>query len=213
MSTMYSDPDSMATALFGQPSSAALDYLRQGVDRYIQQARAIPNLPSYIAESVMSSYNSFRSLNMGHHVQALRSKIHNYWEADVIRPVTNVHDMQQLRPNMARWVMAHPGMRELYHEERIEGYGKHYVDPAPGVSGEAFYDTRRAVEGVIRPLYSPEGEFKGQGTRHYVETLIGSDRVLSHLEKSAINITWGAIDENLEEGIYDPSSEWNGTIG
>lgn len=217
MPVIYADPNTVASALFARPSSAGMEYIQQGVNAYLQTAT---QAPTYIRDRVMAGYERFRETELGRQVQAIRYKLRNFWQSDAIRPMWDVGDIQQAPATMARWVMAHPGMRELYHEGRIEGYGHHYHDPAPGIVGQDFYDYRRATTGVIMPEFTVQqlegGDTETVRREHYTnhyERLIGSDQVLAHLDKAAIQITYRTLDEALEDGRADPSSQWNGTIG
>jgi hypothetical protein len=213
---MFSDPNTVTAALFARPSGAGMAYIQQGINQYMQAA---PQAPSYVRDWVTEGYERFRESDLGRSVQAIRYKLRNFWQADAIRPMWDVGDIQQAPPTMQRWAMAHPATRELYHEGRIEGYGEQYHDPQPNAIGVEQYDYRRATTGVVMPKYTlqeleDDGDLKQveQYSNHY-EKYLGNDAILAHLDKAAIQITWGTQDAAIEEGRSDPTSQWNSTIG
>lgn len=217
MPVIFSDPNTVTAALFARPSGEGMAYIQQGVEHYMQNA---PQAPSYVRDWVMEGYDRFRESELGRQVQAMRYKLSNFWQSDTVRPLWDVGDVQQAQPEMMRWVMAHTGTRELYHDGRIEGYGNKYQDPAPGTVGTDFYDYRRATNGVVMPQFTlrelEDGSTEEVRTEHYVnhyEKYLGNDAVLAHLDKAAIQITWATLDDNIEDGRSDHTSGWNSTIG
>ena len=218
MAVIYSDPDTMASALFAPSSNDAMNYIQSGIQSYMA---AIPNAPSFIRDRVMTGFEKFRESEIGRHVQAIRYKIRNFWQDDSIRPIWDVGSLQQAPNSMVRWVMANPTVREYYQDDRIEGYGKRYVDPAPDANGRDFYDYRQATEGIIMPQYTLRQleEMENPPVQvpecyvNYYEPLIGMDSRLQHLEKAAIQMAWAVAEDALDEGLSDPTSEWNATVG
>lgn len=208
---MYSDPNTMASALFAKASSAGMDYIQGNIQRYVAH---VPQMHQHMQQSVVKMWDNFKDSQIGRKAEAIRHKLNNFWKDDSIHYQQTVGDVQQSRTVMARWNMANPSVRELYHDGRIAGYGEHYIDNAPGVSGREHYDYRKATEGVVLGRAPNEDGNVGDDyyTNHYEKNL-ELEAVLSHMDKAAINLTWAVIEEELEESNADPTSEWNDTRG
>jgi len=218
MAVIFSDPDTVASALFAPASNDAMQYIQQGVQNYLSM---VADVPTYIRDKVLSGFENFRESEIGRQVQAVRYKIRNFWQDDSIRPIWDVGSLQQAPNAMVRWIMANPSVREYYHDGRIEGYGDRYVDPAPEVAGRDFYDYRQATDGIIGPQYTlreleemdTPPEVVPESYVNYYEPLLGMDTRLQFMDKAAIQIAWSVAEDALDEGISDPTSEWNALIG
>lgn len=101
--------------------------------------------------------------------------------------------LQQANPTMQRWVMAHPGINQLYVDQNLDGYSDTYTNITGKTVGKENYNYRRATNGVI-------GD---DGYTLYYEDLMPGDRELDHYEKDIIQNTYSAIDWMLENCQFD----------
>lgn len=204
MSVSFGDPMSAAGAIFAQPTNATTNYISNAVNTFMAQSH---NIPDTIAAHVMQQHAAFKESTIGRGVAAIRNKIGTFFQADSIHMLKGVGEVQQAPDSMVRWIMANPSLRKLYHDKRVEGFGKRYTDPQPLVSGKLHYDYRRVMDGVVT-----EKDGVVSYSNFYDAPLPG-DTVLSLIDKAVIRMAWCAVDEAIEEGVTDPSSEWNGMIG
>ncbi len=124
--------------------------------------------------------------------------------------ITTLFDLQQLQGasnQMQRWVMANPIVRELYHEQRCEGYVDTYVDVQPGLRLDDHYDYRRVMDGVMQ-----FDQTDGWYAKFYVEELKENDRDLTHGEKVDVIQTWSKLEYLIALNKEDPTSPDGGFL-
>lgn len=106
------------------------------------------------------------------------------FKPNVIINLDTLEEIQQAKPVMQRWIMANPYVREIYHNQQCCGYDGSYVDMYPNDIGEAHYDYRRVMNGMV--VEDDEGWY----VTEYVEDLVEGDRHLQFDEQCDILKTW-----------------------
>jgi hypothetical protein len=101
---------------------------------------------------------------------------------------------------MQRWIMAEPTVRELYHDQRCDGFSDTYVDMEPGKVGEEHYDWRRVMSGVVR--YDDDTVV----AKFYMDDLREGDRELDSWEKISIVGSWEVLKIAVSQMNEDPTS-------
>lgn len=104
-------------------------------------------------------------------------------------------DFHAATPTMQRWVMASPCVRDLYHQQRCDGYADSYNDIQPGIIGEQHYDYRRVMDGVIQ-----ETGDDGWMVKFYPDELREGENELDHHQKVAILRTWDIAEMFIKRG-------------
>lgn len=186
----------------GEPHPSMLQYMRETagvIGNYIQQTG------NTFAQGVVHTYENYFSDPALRHARAALSKVKSYFQSDKITELESIYDIQQAQPVMQRYIMANPTLGEMYYQGRCEGYG--YVDPFAGQYGEANYNYRRVMNGLLvqTPITddAPEGNW---AFNIYVEELMEGDRELDLHEQTAITETWAKIRFSLANSLVDPTS-------
>lgn len=139
--------------------------------------------------------------------RAAKRAVGSIWQSDEIRVLTTIDEMQWAPLTMQRWIMAEPTVREMYKEQRIEGYQGSYVDPfADQGVGEDHYDWRRVNNGIVT-----ETEDGWQSTT-YFEELLPDDVELDMDLQVDIMDTWENVLKIIRKGGDDPTSRWNASL-
>lgn len=125
---------------------------------------------------------------------------------DRILGLFEINQFQGASVEMQRWVMASPVIRELYHDQRCEGYSDTYVDVEPGLVGEDHYDYRRVMDGV---MHITDDDWY---VKTYVEELKEGDRDLTHSEQVDIQNTWSKLEYLVALNKEDPTSPDGGYL-
>lgn len=129
------------------------------------------------------------------------------WQSDEIRYLASIGEMQHAPLVMQRYILAHPYIRKLYQEQRIEGYSGSYRDPFPEDRGENHYDYRRVMSGVVE-----EDDDGGWSATTYYDELLPDDYDLSLEEQVDIIDTQENVIAAIKKGGEDPTSRWNADI-
>lgn len=177
-------------AQFEAPSPA----LTQAGQAFMMAARE--RMETYMEHQAMRSSN------------ALVRNLKSLWGEDIIGYLNDINAIQHAPPVMQRWIMAMPELRSLYHKQRIDGYSETYTDLHPESIGEAHYDYRRVVDGMML-----ETEDEDWSSTTYLEELYPGDADLSLQEQQAVLDTWGNIRSYLKTSMVDPTSPEGGDRG
>ena len=129
------------------------------------------------------------------------------FDEDTIYGFKTLEDTQTAKPVMQRFIMAMPQLREMYHEQRVDGYSSSYVDLQPGVVGEDHYDYRRVTDGVM--MESEDGDDL-VWTTHF-EDLLENDRALDISEQADILNTWDLVSGLIAQR-HDPTDVYGGRL-
>lgn len=122
---------------------------------------------------------------------------------NTILPFNTLNDLRSAQPIMQRYLMAQPYIRELYHQQRCDGFSDTYVDVEPGKVGEAHYDYRRVMNGIVTEQVTEDGEDTWSYVT-YVDTLKEGDRELVIEEQAAILHNW-EIAKMFHKAGQDPT--------
>lgn len=144
---------------------------------------------------------------IGQRIQALSGKAASIWNLDTVWPMQTVTDFQHAKSKMRRWIMAEPTVRSMYHRQQVAGYGDQYVDLDPDRIGEAHYDYRRVMDGLVR--FDDKDDWV---STTYFEDLREGDRDLTLSEQVSVGITWERLVQHLDTGPSDPTSPLNAAL-
>jgi hypothetical protein len=196
--------DGFYASLWGLPHPSTLDFIQRKLHQTTESLTAAGQQFMMGAQALYERYNGDHALRLM--AAAARTASH-FWQSNNIRYLGDIGSMQQAPLVMQRWVMAEPMVRQMYHDNRLDGYSHSYVDMHPGMVGEQHYDWRRVMSGVV--------EFKENGdwyARTYCEDLLPDDVEPTMLEKHDVLETWWAIRQQLEAGKDDPTSVFNAEL-
>lgn len=194
----------------GRPTPTAMEYFNnqyQGMMQAAQNVGSVALQQVYqIATNMYDNIMQSRPWELAE--AALRQTVHMF-DPNTVRQLLNIADFQTAKPIMQRWVMAQPEIREMYHQQRIDGYNETYLDAQPSRVGMDHYDYRRATSDMIQFNGSEENPLESwQSTTHY-ERLVEHDRDLTFYEKRDIQVTWDRCMHLMANQAYDPTSVFN----
>lgn len=130
----------------------------------------------------------------------------NTVSTDRVLSLFELDQFQGASIQMQRWIMSNPTVRQLYHEQRCDGYSDTYVDIDPGLMGEDHYDYRRVMDGV---MHITDDNWHA---KVYLEELRAGDRDLTHGEKVDIASTWSKLEYLIALNKEDPTSADGGYL-
>lgn len=177
-----------------------------GLQRYIQDQ--FTNVGQYVSEAARrcseSAQKAVELINNSATVSRIRntiSKLRGMIHQNKIQYIERREDFELAPVIMQRYIMAHQGVRRLYHQQRIDGYAGDYVDEEPGKVGIEHYDWRRANHEMFVT------DEHGVGYQYFFnEDLAHEEDDLTTYEKSCIHFTWSALDAFMAAGAKDPTS-------
>ena len=181
-------------ALYGDKSGILNNYLSQQLQNI---KPAYNEFSNRIYQCLQSSYNFVNN-------QMVKYGLLNQLDSNGIQALDNYYTdltsfiaLQNANATMQRWIMAHPDVRKLYLDQKIDGYSGSYQNVFGKEIGEDDYNYRRVMDGVM----CDEGDITV--VRQYLDDLLEGDRELNHYEKVKILHTYDAIDYLLKECKFD----------
>ena len=144
--------------------------------------------------------------------KAALNRTRGIFSPNVVKTLTEVTDMQNAKSLMQRWMMANPEVRTLYHQQRCDGFSDSYVDMHPGKIGEAHYDFRRVMDGMVQE--TEDGFFIDM----YAEQILPEDEDFDFDEQKAVLRTWLSLEHAIvlahqdPDKHRDPTSAWNNSL-
>lgn len=187
---------------FGQKSQATLNFLENQVTNLSQTLTDAGRSFMQRGAEIFERYNGAEAIRMTK--AALRAAQHAF-QADVIRPLRTISEMQQAPLSMQRWIMACPEIRQMYHEQRCDGYSPTYVDLHPKDIGENHRDWQIVMSGLVRQ--------DEEGDTFFTEYLGDeNDPQLDLVEQEDILTTWDLIMAQQRAGKEDATDPYCGKL-
>lgn len=135
----------------------------------------------------------------------IMNEIANMGQAAIDNHYHSIQSFQELQNanfTMQRWVMAHPGVRQLYVDQNLDGYSNTYENHFGKYVGDDDYNYRRVMDGVLRETNDGRWAY----TR-YNEDLHPGDVPLTLFERHQVLNTWETIDWLLDTCQFDFTSQ------
>ncbi len=206
LNTCYTAVNSL---MFGAQPKENLDHFAQIRDRINDKSSGFSQNFVEQSNKVYDGYYSDRALSLA---RAAMNKASSLFAPDRIRELSSMVDLQTAKPQMQRFIMADPFLRQLKLDKKIDGYADSYFDFQPGVVGENHYDFQLVNTGVVRE--DPESE--DVIMRVYFGELREGDTQPTALEQLDILNTQSKARYFQElaarDGGEDCTSEWGASV-
>jgi hypothetical protein len=196
----FGDSDMLNTVSYGVRNHTIDDFMGQELQRASQ---TVIGFGQTFVQKAQEAFEAAVSSDAARLARAVTRQVNYMWQADTIRPLYGIDELQQAPPTMRKWIMAEPTIRKMYHEQQCDGYSEQYIDTEPGMIGEDHYHYRRVTDGVVfedgDEMYSIS----------YLDEEVPKEDDLLIEEQVEILQTWDSIRKAIEEGKEDPTSRWN----
>lgn len=185
--------------------------VRQWIQDQIQQGTEY--LTDYSRGFVEKAVNLWEHFNDGTLERAARSVTRAFTSLLHPNSIVELYTLETIRaakPVMQRYLMAHEGLRGLYHQQLCDGYSDSYIDRHPGKVGDQHEDWRRVMDGQVSTIGEDGAE--QDVITFYLDDIPDGDRALTREEKCMVFSAWDAIDTAIANR-EDPSDIFNGQLG
>lgn len=209
---LYGGVNDANALLYGRKHPNAIAYLEQNATRfqqYLEQSPMLTDAGRMFFQQSQEAIQQVIEADAMRYANAALRKVQEMFQPDIIKPLWDLAGLQTASLTMQRWIMADPTVRELYQQQRLDGFSDTYVDMHPGTIADSHYDYRQVMHGLMQDdPDDPEG-FK---VSFYFDELVEGDRELVLDEKIAITSTWDIINAILKRGDDDPTSALGGKL-
>lgn len=189
--------------VFGEKHQGTINYLRNQFTGFGEHLSAAGQAFVQGAQAIFEQFNNSEAMRAARRAV---QKVKGVFMLDEVRTLWDLVEIQNAGLKMQRWIMAEPTVRELYHAQGCDGYSESYVDMNPGCIGEAHYDYRRVMNGIVQDTAE-----EWQAT-FYMDDLHEGDRELTLDEQVDILNTWDVVRHMLKHGKEDPTSPFGGSL-
>lgn len=203
MRIVYGGEDAFNALAFGAQNPNNQKFFQQQLASVANITGDITNSFYQRAQQLYHSVYNEQSINFA---KAALNQVRGIFQPDVIRPLVDIENLQIAGSQMQRWVMTNPAVREVYHNQRCDGYSDSYIDQEPGKIGWEHYDYRRVMNGIAQ--VEPDGPL----FTHVYEQLKPGDTELDFTDQVSILQTWGALEHFMRAAHKDPTSPWNNDL-
>lgn len=205
-----SDPSFFGNNLFPEAPPEAKQWIQ---NQFNQGLNLLTDVGNRFRQQAVDLYQKLHDPTLEARARAFYRKAKGITHPNAILAFDTVGEIQAAKPLMQRFIMAEPSIRELYHKQLCDGYSDSYVDYEPGKIGEAHYDYRRVMNGIITESFSDDAANDYQWkVVMYAEDLHEGDNELHIDQQAAILKVHNLACQALFNKI-DPTDIFNGEIG
>lgn len=199
------DDDVIHATTHGIMSRGDLSFLRERIDSAVRSASGVAARYLNAARDSLARFDFSR---LRDNVESMRDRFGRRWDEDRILPLTDLPSLQHAKPTMRQYVMAEPRTRQLYYQNRLDGYGDLYEDDDVGAIGRAHSTYREVMNGSYVDEVEDEDRFVT-----YLDALDEyGETTLSKTKRDAIRRTWEVQRELLDKGKQDFTSTLRKTL-
>lgn len=196
-------PDMFNHLAFGVPTQRVANFLES---QFNNMSATLSEAGQAFMERSRAVFERFHGAESMRLAKAAMRTVQHMFDPDDVHFLGTISAMQQANLKMQRWVMACPEIRDLYHQQRCDGYSITYVDTEPGFVGKEHTDWRIVNNGFVHEL--PEDHESGADWMYhafYEDQPEEQDR-LSVAQREAILDTWAFAAGRMKPGNEDLTS-------
>lgn len=199
------------TALFESqvydiPPQSTIDYMQNQAQSFMSSL--MPTAANMFYNAVNTLYQEVDYTQMKQMARAYIRHVGNMFMRDEIQVLSNIGKLQHAPLAMQRWVMAEPTVRQLWIDQKVDGYSD-TMKLVDAVTGFDHLDYRRVIDGLF--LDDPDSD--GLIAHNFYETEIAeNDVALDVIDKSNILDTWERLRYELSRKKEDPTSKYNAAL-
>ena len=188
--------------VYGVKHPGTLNFIRNQIENVSQAFHHLNEAGQRFYSNVSDMFERLNGSEALRRARMVKEKITGVFLPDDIRYLNTIEKIQQAQPYMQRFIMAQPNLRQMYHQQRVDGFSHAYIDAEPTLVGKDHIDYRFVLDGVIHT--DEEGEHFY--TFYDPENDIHRQLILD--EQNDILNTWDLINICLDARKYDPSSAY-----
>lgn len=197
------DPTIFSAMVYGQEDPRLTEYVQTQWQSWSNRLNDVGN---QFIQRAADFHEGVRNSNAMRVARAAMRRVSSLWGTNEIREIREVWQVQNAPDKMVRWIMASPTIRNLYHQQRCDGYSGRYIDVQPNKRGVEHDDYRILMSGM---LVETENDWEittwANDIDHVDDNLSFEDKVVV---LDAIELAEAAISQGI-----DPTSKWDDDLG
>jgi hypothetical protein len=204
---LHGDSHFAAALTYGSIQNAMHDYVNAELAKAQQMVVGMGQQMFQRAESVRDSFVNSNAFRLA---EAAIRQVQSMWGMNAIQPLPELWQVQNAPLVMQPYIMANPMLRNLYMQQRCDGYSGTYFDVQPDAVGESHDDWRKAMSGLLQTKGNDDDQYDVFVT--YCTDDAETAKPLSFEAQMDIQNAWVLVEDAIYRGV-DPSSRWNDDLG
>ena len=204
MARVYVGDDRIAsTLIYGETQPSTMRFLER---QYNEDDSAGGLSQAKFGSRMRDLYDRFHDSTLMARTRAAIRKLDTAFTPDDIRPLKTIGALQHAKNTMRRFIMASPEVRAMYQQQRIEGYGHHYVDDYADKDVKDIPEYQHVMSGLMDVNEDGDTEFE-----LYLDVEYDLDEYyrLDIDQQLDIRATWLETIYRIRLGKEDPTSTVN----
>lgn len=189
---------------YGIPDQQAIQYMEQDRQRFL--SNLLPSSQTIfkgLTDGIFGAIDYQEAFRRG---RAFGRRVATLFMADEIQRISKIAEFQHAPITMQRWIMAEPTVRQMYFDQKVDGYSDTYVTKDQNV-GMMHEDYQKVINGVY--LEDENGDIV---ITEFYNLYEEDERPLDIMEQVDILDTWSMLKSYLAKGGDDPTSKYNASL-
>jgi len=132
--------------------------------------------------------------------------VQTMWDADVIRVLSSIAQMQHAPVVMQRYIMADPTIRTMFLAQQLDGYSDSYQNVHGKDIGHSHYDYRRLNNGLVEETEEDWVSWT------FFDELVEGDYELQFDQQLELKDSISNIIREIRKRRDDPTSKYNASL-
>lgn len=198
--------------IYGQKHPSTLNFLQNSMQAAQNLASTLTEVGKGFFATIGNMFDKFNGSEAMRRMRNALEKVDNINSMDVIKYLPTIASVQQAQPMMQRFIMANPVVRQMYLDNRLDGFSDQYVNVHGNAIGNSHYDYRLVMNGYMQVPEEPKDENDQGVIMDFYDERPSSELDLDLAQQNAIVDTWANVIAWIQQGREDPTSPWGAKL-
>ena len=198
--------------IYGQKHPSTLSFLQNSMQAAQNLTSSLTEVGKGFFATIGNMFDKFNGSEAMRRIRNALEKVDNIHSLDVVKHLSTIAAVQQAQPTMQRFIMANPFVRQMYLDNRLDGFSDSYVNVHGNAIGENHYDYRLVMNGLMQVPEEPKDENDQGVIMDYYDERPASELDLQLADQNAIVDTWANVIAWIQQGREDPTSPWGANL-
>ena len=201
-------PQAFDYLLYPQQSPSTQQYIQNQLNYCVDN---LTDIGRRFLETTQDIYAKINDSNTIRLAKAAVRMAKGLMHPNAIVELSSIEETRSAQPVMQRYIMACPEIRQIYHDQKCDGYSDTYTDLQPWALADAHYDYRQIMSGIVTEFQYENGEDSWKVVT-YAHDLQDGDTDLDFSDKVSIMKTGDVVRAAIQAG-QDPTDIYGGKLG
>jgi hypothetical protein len=176
------------------------------------QSQMLPEARTFFQNTVGTVFDALAYNDITRMAKALVRKVESFWMPDHVQVLDTIGKLQNAPNTMLQYIMACPGVRDMYYRQEIAGYDGRWVDQE---HRDIDPTETLAYKAVVNGVFQQVGDTEEEICVEYLGEFDTPETEIMNLDladQTAIMETWAHMKMHLSRRKEDPTSPANAML-